>query len=45
MLRDGAPEQVVSDRSDVSGSVLEQHYDQRSERERMELRRDFLSDS
>lgn len=43
MLREGTPEQVVSDRSDVSGDVLEQHYDQRSERERMELRREFLN--
>nr|WP_272931348.1 site-specific integrase [Halobacterium noricense] len=44
MLRDGTPEQVVSDRSDVSGDVLEQHYDQRTERERMELRKEFLDE-
>ena len=45
MLREGTPEQVVSDRSDVSGDVLEQHYDQRTERERMQLRREFLEDA
>lgn len=44
MLRDGTPEQVVSDRSNVSGDVLEQHYDQRTERERMDVRREFLND-
>lgn len=44
MLRDGTPEQVVSDRSDVSGDVLEQHYDRRTERERMEIRKEFLTD-
>ena len=44
MLREGTPEQVVSDRSDVTTDVLEQHYDRRSERERMELRRKFLRD-
>lgn len=44
MLRDGTLEQVVSDRSDVSGDVLEQHYDQRTERERMELRKEFLAE-
>lgn len=44
MLREGTPEQVVSDRSDVTGDVLEQHYDQRTERERMEIRKEFLED-
>lgn len=44
MLRQGTPEQVVSDRSDVSGDVLEQHYDRRTERERMEIRRKFIKD-
>ncbi|MFU1780728.1 tyrosine-type recombinase/integrase [Haloarcula japonica] len=45
MLRQGTPEEVVSDRSNVSRDVLEQHYDQRTEREHMELRREFLEDA
>ncbi|WP_181685808.1 tyrosine-type recombinase/integrase [Halorhabdus salina] len=41
-LRDGVPEEIVTDRMNVSSDVLDQHYDQRSERERMETRREFL---
>ncbi|MHC3378220.1 hypothetical protein [Haloarcula sp. H-GB5] len=44
MLRQGTPEEVVGDQSNVSRDVLEQHYDRRTERERMELRRDLLED-
>jgi integrase len=44
-LRDGTPEEIVTDRCNVSSDVLEQHYDRRSEREKMELRREFLQDA
>jgi integrase len=42
MRRREIPREVVSDRADVSEPVLEKHYDKRSPRERMELRRSFL---
>lgn len=41
-LREGAPEEVVSDRMNASREVLEKHYDERTERERMEQRRELL---
>lgn len=44
MLQDGTPEQVVGDRSDVTNDILDQHYDQRTERQRMETRKEFLED-
>ena len=36
------PETAVSDRANVSQRVLEQHYDRRSQREKMEQRRQYL---
>lgn len=36
------PETVVSDRANVSQRVLEQYYDRRSQREKMEQRRQYL---
>jgi site-specific recombinase XerD len=44
-LRDGTPEEIVSERSNASEDVLDQHYDERSEREKMELRREFVNDA
>ena len=36
------PGRAVSDRADVSEAVIDKHYDQRTERERMEQRREYL---
>jgi site-specific recombinase XerD len=41
-LREGTPGEVVSDRMNVSAAVLDQHYDERSEREKMRVRRELL---
>jgi len=41
-LRDGTPQEIVSDRCDASNDVLDQHYDERSDREKMHVRRDLI---
>ncbi|APE95717.1 tyrosine-type recombinase/integrase [Halodesulfurarchaeum formicicum] len=41
-LNSDMPDKVVSDRANVSQRVIEQHYDRRTEREKMEQRRDYL---
>ena len=42
-LLNDVPEQVVSDRMDVSQEVLTDHYDERTKTEQMEQRREYLS--
>lgn len=42
-LRQDVPEKVVSDRMNVSQDVLEDHYDRRTEDEKTEQRRQFLT--
>jgi integrase len=44
-LRNGTPQDVVSDRANVSKEVLDLHYDERTEREKMEIRREFIEDA
>jgi len=41
-LKQGKPEKVIGDRADVSPNVIEQHYDKRSQLEKMEQRREYL---
>ncbi|MBP1986779.1 tyrosine-type recombinase/integrase [Halolamina salifodinae] len=41
-LREGASTEQVGDRSDVSADVLEKHYDQMTDAEKMEQRREFF---
>jgi integrase len=41
-LHSDVPETAVSDRANVTTDVIDQHYDQRSEKEKMEQRREYL---
>ena len=43
-LQSDVPETVVSDRANVTSDVIDQHYDQRSQKEKMEQRREYLDD-
>jgi len=43
LLRDEVPQQVVSERANVSGDVLDKHYNQMTEKEKMEQRRGYLN--
>lgn len=42
LLKNDMPKPMVSDRCDVSSNVLDKHYDQRSDIEKMEQRRGYL---
>jgi len=42
ILNNDMPDKVVSDRANVSPEVIQQHYDRRLEREKMEQRRKYL---
>jgi len=41
-LNNDVPSRVVGDRANVSQSILEKHYDRRTQKEKMEQRRGFL---
>lgn len=43
-LQSDTPERIVSDRMDVGLDVLDRHYDQRSEKEKLRQRRQYLPD-
>lgn len=43
MRRKGYPLELLSERGDVSREILEKHYDERTEDEKRELRRELLA--
>lgn len=43
-LQNDVPSEIVSDRMDTSEAVLDRHYDERSEREKLRQRRRYLPD-
>lgn len=43
-LQSDVPATVVGDRANVTSDVIDQHYDQRSQKEKMEQRRGYLDD-
>jgi hypothetical protein len=43
-LASDVPIPIVSDRMDVSREVIDKHYDKRSEEQKVEQRRDYLTD-
>jgi integrase len=45
LLQTGVPVQVVSDRCNVSPEIIDQHYDVRSEDEKVQQRQQVLDDT
>jgi hypothetical protein len=41
-LNEDVPKQAVSDRMNVNDEALEKHYDQRTEKDKMDQRKDYF---